>query len=76
LDAVDEGVALGLVVEDGSGDRRLGLGEEGEDSDTGVATNDGDSVLGSLGGVTDDGGNEGGCTENVEGGDTEEPGKY
>ncbi len=73
LDAVDESVSLGLVVEDLGWDGWLGLGEEWEDGDTGVTTDDWDGVFGSLGGITDDAGDEGGSSEDVEGGDTEEP---
>lgn len=44
LDAVDELVNLGLVVEDLLGKSGLGLGEEGNDRDAGVAADDGDGV--------------------------------
>lgn len=69
---MDQGVSLGLVVKDGLRDGRLGLREEREDSGTGVTTNDGDDVFGSLGGVATDGGDESRRSEAVEGGDTEE----
>ena len=72
LDSVGQGVTLGLVGQDGFGDRRGGLGEEGKDGVSGVSTNDGDGVLGSLGGFTDDAGDKGGSSEAVEGGNTEE----
>jgi hypothetical protein len=55
-------------------DRRLGLGQQRKDGNTGVTTNDGDLVLGGLGRLSDDGGNEGGSSDNVEVGDTEQPG--
>lgn len=87
LDAVDKLVALGLVVKDGGGlllarsdtsgypstyDLGVALGEEGDDGVTGVAANNGDGVLGSVLGLANNRGDEGGSTDDVKGGDTEE----
>lgn len=63
LDTLDElsvGGEVGVV----------GLREERDDGDTGVATNDGDVLVLGVGAL--DLGNESGGTDNVEGGDTEE----
>lgn len=65
LDAVDEGVA-GLAFDVGV----VGLGEEGHDGHAGVATDDGDFLVGRVGGL--DLGNEAGGTDDIKGGDTEE----
>lgn len=65
LDAVDQ------LVTDGAGDVGVvGLGEEGNDGHTGVATDDGDVLVGGAGAL--DLGDEAGSTDNVQGGDTEE----
>lgn len=65
LDAVDQ------LVTDGAGDVGVvGLGEEGNDGHTGVATDDGDVLVGGAGAL--DLGDEAGGTDNVQGGDTEE----
>jgi hypothetical protein len=55
-------------------DRRLGLSQQRKDGNTGVTTNDGDLVLVGLGRLSNDGRNEGGSSDNVEVGDTEQPG--
>lgn len=65
LDAVDQ------LVTDGARDVGVvGLGEEGNDGHTGVATDDGDGLVGGVGAL--DLGDEAGGTDNVQGGDTEE----
>ena len=48
----------------------LALGEEGDDGDTGVSTNDGDGLISGVGLL--DLGDEAGCADDIEGGDTEE----
>lgn len=53
-------------------DLRLALGEQGEDGGTRVSTNDRDGVLGRVGSVTNNGSDEGGSSDNVEVGDTEQ----
>ncbi|GAO46076.1 hypothetical protein G7K_0319-t1 [Saitoella complicata NRRL Y-17804] len=63
LDTVDE-LVTGLTR-----DTVAGLGKEGNDGDTGVTTDNGDLLLGSVG--TLDLGDEAVGTDNVEGGDTE-----
>lgn len=65
LDAVDEGIA-GLAFNVGV----VGLREEGDDCHTGVATDDGDFLVGGVGGL--DLGDEAGGTDDIKGGDTEE----
>jgi hypothetical protein len=75
LDAVDKSVALGLVVEDRLGNGGLRLGEDGDNGVARVAANDGDGVLLRLGSLADNLRDEGGGTDNVEGGDTEEAGE-
>ena len=55
-------------------DGRLGLGQQRKDGNTGVTTNDGDLVLVGLGRLSNDGRNESGSSDNVEVGDTEQPG--
>jgi len=54
-------------------DGRLALSQQGQDGDTGVSTDDGNLVLVSLGGLAEDGRDEGGSSDNVEVGDTEQP---
>ncbi len=73
LDSFDQGVSLGLVGENGRRNGGLGLRQERENGDSGVTTDDGDGVFGSFGGFTDNRGDEGGSSENVESGDTEQP---
>jgi hypothetical protein len=65
LDTVDESVA-GLAGDGGV----VGLGQKGDDGDTGVTTNDGDLLGGGVGGL--DLGDEARGTDDVQGGDTEE----
>lgn len=65
LDAVDEGVAS-LAFNAGV----VGLREEGDDGYTGVATDDGDFLVGRVGRL--DLRDEAGGTDNIEGGDTKE----
>lgn len=72
LDSVDKSVTLRLVLEDGRGDRGLGLRQEGQDGVSGVSSDDGDDVLGSLGGLADDAGDKSRSSQAVQGGDTEE----
>ena len=48
----------------------LALGEEGDDGDTGVSTNDGNGLISRVGLL--DLGDEAGCADDIEGGDTEE----
>jgi len=45
LDSVDKSVTLRLVLEDGRGDRGLGLRQEGQDGVSGVSSDDGDDVV-------------------------------
>jgi hypothetical protein len=63
LDAVQEGSVTDKVGV-------LALGEEGDDGDTGVATDDGDGLISGVGLL--DLGDEAGSANNIEGGDTEE----
>jgi hypothetical protein len=72
LDALDKGVAGLLVVEDRSGELGVGLGKDGDDGVARVSANDGDVVLGRVGGLAGNLRGEGGSTDNVKGGDTEE----
>jgi len=65
LDAVDKGVA-GLTVNGGVS----GLGQQGNDGHTGVATNNGDLLGGGVGLL--DLGDEARGADNVQGGDTEQ----
>jgi hypothetical protein len=65
LNAVDERIA-GLALNIGV----VGLGEQRNDGDTGVATNNGDGLVGGIGLL--DLGDEAGGTDDIEGGDTEE----
>lgn len=65
LDAVDESIA-GLALNIGV----VGLGEQRNDGDTGVATNNGDGLVGGIGLL--DLGDEAGGPDDIEGGDTEE----
>jgi hypothetical protein len=76
LDSVDEGVSLLLVGQDGLGDGRLGLRQQGQDGVAGVTTNNGDDVFGSLGGLADDSRDKGRSPQAVQGGDTEQPAKW
>lgn len=63
LDTLDE-LSVGREV------GMVGLGEERDDGDTGVATDNGDVLVLGVGAL--DLGNESGGTDNIEGGDTEE----
>jgi hypothetical protein len=65
LDAVDKGIA-GLTGDGGV----VGLGKQGDDGHTGVATNDGDSLAGGVGVL--DLGDEARGTDDVKGGDTKQ----
>lgn len=65
LNAVDERIA-GLALNIGV----VGLGEQRDDGDSGVATNNGDGLLGGVGLLNL--GDEAGGTDDIEGGDTEE----
>lgn len=61
------------AVQEGSIANKVGvlaLGEEGNDGDTGVTTNDGDGLISGVGLL--DLGDEAGCADDIEGGDTEE----
>lgn len=73
LNSVHEGVPLGLVGQDRLRNSGLRLRQQGQDGVTGVTTDDGDNVFGSLGGLADDGRDKGRSSQAVQGGDTEQP---
>lgn len=65
LDAVDE-----LITDSSADVGVVGLGEKGNNGDTGVTSDDGHVLVGWVGGL--DLGDESGSTDDIEGGDTEQ----
>ena len=74
LNSLDESVQSSLVGEQAGGQSGRSLGEEREDCNSGVTSNDGNGVFGSGRRLVDGLGGEGGGSDDVEGGDSEQTG--